>query len=85
MYVGNLSYEVKYRDLIEFMRGGGWGRFSSWSLLAFYGCGVVVAVAAVGVLILSEWYWSLEVRRAGAGAGTGVRARRHEASSVVPA
>ncbi len=43
MYVGNLSYDVKYRDLIEFMRGGGWGRFSSWSLLVFL---VVVAVAA---------------------------------------
>lgn len=38
MYVGNLSYDVKYRDLIEFMRGGGWGRFSSWLLLVF-GCG----------------------------------------------
>ena len=25
VYVGNLSYDVKYRDLIEFMRGGGWG------------------------------------------------------------
>jgi hypothetical protein len=24
VYVGNLSY-VKYRDLMEFMRGGGWG------------------------------------------------------------
>jgi len=35
VYVGNLSYDVKYRDLIEFMRGGGWGRFSSWSLLVF--------------------------------------------------
>ena len=23
VYVGNLSYDVKYRDLIEFMRGGG--------------------------------------------------------------
>jgi hypothetical protein len=43
VYVGNLSYDVKYRDLIEFMRGGGWGRFSSWSLLVFL---VVVAVAA---------------------------------------
>jgi hypothetical protein len=42
VYVGNLSYDVKYRDLIEFMRGGGWGRFSSW-LLVFL---VVVAVAA---------------------------------------
>lgn len=40
MYVGNLSYDVKYRDLIEFMRGGGWGRFSSWPLLVFFfGCG----------------------------------------------
>jgi hypothetical protein len=38
VYVGNLSYDVKYRDLIEFMRGGGWGRFSSWPLLVF-GCG----------------------------------------------
>lgn len=25
VYVGNLSYDVRYRDLIEFMRGGGWG------------------------------------------------------------
>lgn len=24
VYVGNLSYDVKYRDLLEFMRGGGW-------------------------------------------------------------
>lgn len=28
VYVGNLSYDVKYRDLMEFMRGGGWGNFS---------------------------------------------------------
>lgn len=27
VYVGNLSYDVKYRDLMEFMRGGGWGHF----------------------------------------------------------
>jgi hypothetical protein len=27
VYVGNLSYDVKYRDLMEFMRGGGWGTF----------------------------------------------------------
>ena len=26
VYVGNLSYDVKYRDLMEFMRGGGFGR-----------------------------------------------------------
>ena len=37
MYVGNLSYDVKYRDLIEFMRGGGWGRFSG--LVVFFSCG----------------------------------------------
>jgi hypothetical protein len=24
VYVGNLSYDVKYGDLMEFMRGGGW-------------------------------------------------------------
>ena len=27
VYVGNLSYDVKYRDLMEFMRGGGLGIF----------------------------------------------------------
>ncbi len=27
VYVGNLSYDVKYRDLMEFMRGGGLGKF----------------------------------------------------------
>ena len=26
IYVGNLSYDVRYRDLIEFMRGGGSGQ-----------------------------------------------------------
>ena len=29
VYVGNLSYDVKYRDLSEFMRGGGWGNLRS--------------------------------------------------------
>ena len=29
VYVGNLSYDVKYRDLMEFMRGGGWGNLIS--------------------------------------------------------
>ena len=42
MYVGNLSYDVKYRDLIEFMRGGGLGRFSSRSLLTSLDVAVVV-------------------------------------------
>jgi hypothetical protein len=31
VYVGNLSYDVKYRDLMEFMRGGGWGNLRSVS------------------------------------------------------
>lgn len=25
VYIGNLSYDVRYRDLLEFMRGGGLG------------------------------------------------------------
>lgn len=29
VYVGNLSYDVRYRDLMEFMRGGGWGNLRS--------------------------------------------------------
>ena len=29
VYVGNLSYDVKYRDLMEFMRGGGLGNLRS--------------------------------------------------------
>ena len=29
VYVGNLSYDVKYRDLMEFMRGGGLGNLGS--------------------------------------------------------
>ena len=35
VYVGNLSYDVKYRDLMEFMRGGGLGiiQLSFWSFL----------------------------------------------------
>ncbi len=28
VYVGNLSYDVRYRDLMEFMRGGGLGAYS---------------------------------------------------------
>ena len=32
VYVGNLSYDVKYRDLMEFMRGGGWGNFRLFAI-----------------------------------------------------
>jgi hypothetical protein len=52
VYVGNLSYDVKYRDLMEFMRGGGWGNLrsvfrkivSSWGRkdVVWPGCGCVV-------------------------------------------
>ena len=38
VYVGNLSYDVKYRDLIEFMRGGGLGNLKLVvSSLLFFG------------------------------------------------
>ena len=81
MYVGNLSYDVKYRDMIEFMRGGGWGRFSG--LVAFL---VVVIVVFVGCVVhrvvVRFGIGPLEVR--GFGDGDGVRARGQMASSVTP-
>jgi hypothetical protein len=36
VYVGNLSYEVKYRDLMEFMRGGGLGNSSLFRCCIFW-------------------------------------------------
>jgi hypothetical protein len=58
VYVGNLSYDVKYRDLIEFMRGGGWRRSSGLVLLPFMVMVVVpaatAAVVAVGRLLGKE-------------------------------
>lgn len=39
VYVGNLSYDVKYRDLMEFMRGGGWGNLSLVFVKFFKGGG----------------------------------------------
>jgi hypothetical protein len=39
VYVGNLSYDVKYRDLMEFMRGGGWGNLKLVLLLFLRGVG----------------------------------------------
>ena len=36
VYVGNLSYDVRYRDLMEFMRGGGLGASSALHILS--GC-----------------------------------------------
>ena len=41
VYVGNMSYDDKYRDLLEFMRGGGWGnnfRLDFFVALSWCGC-----------------------------------------------
>ena len=38
VYVGNLSYDVKYRDLMEFMRGGGLGASNCCGF--GFGCGL---------------------------------------------
>ena len=43
VYVGNLSYDVKYRDLMEFMRGGGWGNIRLVFQSLWCGRGVGVA------------------------------------------
>jgi hypothetical protein len=53
VYVGNLSYDVKYRDLMEFMRGGGWGNlrlvfFEKW-------CGLVAGDDFVRVPMAEAW------------------------------
>lgn len=65
VYVGNLSYDVKYRDLMEFMRGGGWGNnfrldffvaFSSWEVFAELACwGSEVAAEKEVVLLMRPW------------------------------
>ena len=62
VYVGNLSYDVKYRDLMEFMRGGGWGNnfrldfyvaFSLWEVYAELACwGSEVAAEKEVVLLM---------------------------------
>ena len=36
VYVGNLSYEVRYRDLMEFMRRGGLGDLISLVVFGFF-------------------------------------------------
>ena len=53
VYIGNLSYDVKYRDLMEFMKGGGWGNFrlvfrSLW-------CGRGVGVAWLQCSTRAQW------------------------------
>lgn len=49
VYVGNLSYDVRYRDLMDFMRGGGWGN----PRLAFSTC------FSEGGVLRELWFFSL--------------------------
>ena len=60
VYVGNLSYDVKYRDLMEFMRGGGWGNLRS-VLRVRVGGGVLrlCGYTCGGVSSFSGWMASL--------------------------
>jgi hypothetical protein len=76
VYVGNLSYDVKYRDLIEFMRGGGWGRSSGWPLLPFLVM-VVMVVGTATVVAVDRWekYRPLEGLGTEAESGAGVMAQ----------
>lgn len=56
VYVGNLSYEVKYRDLMEFMRGGGWGIFFGFGL--GFGSGTLqwlMSVRAEAEVACAKW------------------------------
>jgi len=54
VYVGNLSYDVKYRDLMEFMRGGGWGnlRLVFRSLWCGRGVGVAWSTRAQRIIVI---------------------------------
>lgn len=58
VYVGNLAYDVKYGDLIEFMKPGGWKRFSRL-LLWFrsrFGVGLVLgSVCGDGAAAAGLW------------------------------
>lgn len=56
VYVGNLSYDVKYRDLIEFMRGGGFGRIIRF-LCSFVDKGVVRGEVFLAVCLPHERGW----------------------------
>ncbi|KAG9103278.1 hypothetical protein FRC06_011515 [Ceratobasidium sp. 370] len=46
VYVGNLSYDVKYGDLMEFMRGGGW--MMDFMVFWFLGVAFFLVVVAFG-------------------------------------
>lgn len=49
VYVGNLSYDVKYGDLMEFMRGGGWMMDFGFGLVFFWWGGVISFGGLVGL------------------------------------
>ncbi len=71
VYVGNLSYDVKYRDLMEFMRGGGWGNNFRLDFYAIFSLGEVHAelacwgseVAAEKEVVLLMRPWLVFIRR----------------------
>jgi hypothetical protein len=52
VYVGNLSYDVKYRDLMEFMRGGGWGNLGS--VFRYLSCGRQRGAWQWAMMVLAE-------------------------------
>jgi hypothetical protein len=73
VYVGNLSYDTKYRDLIEFMRGGGLGTqlllfglslspFNFWADVCFEGLffSLTVTLYSWNGLLMSFGLWQLE-------------------------
>jgi len=58
VYVGNLSYDVKYGDLMEFMRVG------SYWVIGLVGSSPIAAVAEVihqcmRAAAIDRWWWSL--------------------------
>jgi len=83
VYVGNLSYDVKYGDLMEFMRGGGWsdglfnfrcGGSSSRSRRGRANAFVQwlwLALPLYGVFVLAFRRLDMRFRGSGGGAGRG--------------
>ena len=56
VYVGNLSYDVKYRDLMEFMRGGGLGNLKLVVSSLFFGDRLRGGCVAFWLWLL--WFWA---------------------------
>ena len=80
VYVGNLSYDVRYRDLMEFMRGGGWGNLRSVFCYIRLGLGAEWRehrgrggrVVSGEIEAISRGYWNEGRRCAGVFRGDGV-------------